>query len=73
MSKIFYKSFISENKRCDGYGQTNTLKKSFFCKVPACCEDLDEILECLEFRRAIVERVLLERSLLTRFKNFLTM
>jgi hypothetical protein len=73
LSQIFPKLFYKKNKRCDTYGNVLTSGYNpFFYKTPVHCDNVQEIIECLEFRKDLLKRTLEENSISNRIKNFLT-
>jgi len=72
LSQIFPKLFYKKNKRCDTYGNITSGYNPFFYKTPVHCDDIPEIIECLEFRKDLLKRTLEENSISNKIKNFLT-
>jgi hypothetical protein len=72
LSQIFPKLFHKKNKRCDQYGIITSGYNPFFYKTPNHCDNIQEIIECLEFRKDLLKRTLDENCILNKIKNFLT-
>jgi hypothetical protein len=72
LSKIFPKSFDKKNKRCDIDGNIRSRYNPFFYKTPIYCDNVQEIIECLEYRKDLLKRTLEENSISNKIKNFLT-
>jgi hypothetical protein len=71
VSTIFPKLFFKKNKKCDALGNTTSRCNLFFYKTPINCDNISEIIECLDYRRNLLEKTLKENSLLNELKNFL--